>query len=81
MSNRQISHHCSNCIYRADTECPYKNFEKSMLRTEDAAKLLGKAEQTIYNWKNKGEIQSTQSGGHLLFRESQLMCRLAEGSK
>jgi predicted site-specific integrase-resolvase len=55
--------------------------EKNMLKTEDAARLLGKAPQTIYNWSCMGKIPHTKSGGNLLFRECQLMCMIAMGSK
>lgn len=81
MKDETLLHHCGKCIYSSDTKCPYKDMEKSMLKLNDAAALLGKAPQTIYNWSCMGKIQHTKSGGNLLFRECQLMCKLAEGSK
>lgn len=81
MKSEVLLHHCDKCIYRSNSVCPYKDMEKNMLKTEDAARLLGKAPQTIYNWSCMGKIPHTKSGGNLLFRECQLMCMIAMGSK
>ena len=84
MSNQNaiVEHHCTVCRYKTEEyECPYKKYDEICLKLRDAAAQIGKAPQTLYNWKCSGKIPVIKLGGSLLFRKCQIMCYLALCSK
>ena len=55
-----------------------QNEQETLLRPEEAAKLLQVSKQTLLNWNRDGLIRSYQTkGGHHRYRRSDLLVRLS----
>lgn len=58
---------------------PAKDNKDEILRVEDVARILGKTQQTIFSWMEKGELEGYYINDSLFFLKSEIIEKLKKG--
>ena len=66
--------------YRAEVEARERaEREEKMLTAQEAGKMLGVCEKTLYRWRRAGYIEGVRVGGIIKYRRSDCRAILANG--
>lgn len=66
--------------YRAEVEARERaEREEKMLTAQEAGKMLGVCERTLYRWRRAGYIEGVRVGGVIKYRRSDCRVILANG--
>ena len=66
--------------YRAEVEARERaEREEKMLTAQEAGKMLGVCERTLYRWRRAGYIEGVRVGGVIRYRRSDCRVILANG--
>lgn len=66
--------------YRADVEARERaEKEEKMLTAQEAGKMLGVCDRTLYRWRRAGYIEGVRVGGAIKYRRSDCRAILANG--